>query len=75
LNRTSSRETNIERTFVAVSTAAHFNDEILMTLVERRQFAAPTLSFRMARIPAFLFGNDRPECVKLSMLTEQMLPA
>ena len=75
LNRTAGRETSIERTFVAVSTAAHFNHEILMTLVKRREFAAPTLSFRMACISAFFFGNDRPECVKLSMLTEQMLPA
>jgi hypothetical protein len=54
---------------------AHLSDLFVMATVERRQPTAPAQRLGMAGVASLACGQDRPDRMKLPVLTQQVLVA
>ncbi len=68
-------EADIEGALVTVTTAVHLSDQALVSKKEGLPPPFPPERFRMAGIAVPALGEDRPDRMQFTMLTEQMRAA
>jgi hypothetical protein len=75
LPRRSGSEFGVEWAEVTKATIAHLVDLLVMASIECGEPAAPAHCLGVAGVPALACRKDRPDCMQLAVLPEQMLVA
>lgn len=65
----------LRRLLVPITASGHFLYKFFVAVVERVEFPDPAQCFWMAAVAAFLFSDDKPDRVELTVFTEKMLSA